>query len=151
MWTLHPDCKNIIADSWKLNVVATPMFILTQKLKVLKEKLKAWNKDSFGNVNEGFCASSFLQVNSLVEDCILNLVNNYSNNILSILRSEDEIHNAVFSLNRDSDPGPDGVRCFILSTLFEHYQIRSHQCSARILSYREDAQQFQFKHYCPYP
>lgn len=27
------------------------MFILIQKLKVLKEKLNAWNKDSFGNVN----------------------------------------------------------------------------------------------------
>jgi hypothetical protein len=28
------------------------MFILSQKLKILKEKLKVWNKTCFGNVHE---------------------------------------------------------------------------------------------------
>jgi len=32
-------------------VVGCPMFILNQKLKNLKHKLKFWNKNVFGNIN----------------------------------------------------------------------------------------------------
>lgn len=52
MWVSHPDCSTIVRDSWSFNVIGCPMFILTTKLKVLKEKLKIWNKDGFGNVHE---------------------------------------------------------------------------------------------------
>jgi len=52
MWTLHSDCKNIIQESWNTPVIGCPMFILTKKLKILKEKLKVWNKDCYGNVHE---------------------------------------------------------------------------------------------------
>jgi len=51
MWTLHDDCKSIIQESWNENMVGCPMFILNQKLKNLKQKLKHWNKNVFGNVN----------------------------------------------------------------------------------------------------
>lgn len=51
MWTLHDDGKNVIQESWDDNVVGCPMFILNQKLKNLKQKLKLWNKNVFGNVN----------------------------------------------------------------------------------------------------
>jgi hypothetical protein len=52
MWTLHDDCKNIVAASWNEPVVGCPMFVLSQKLKSLKLKLKTWNKETFGNVHE---------------------------------------------------------------------------------------------------
>jgi hypothetical protein len=52
MWTLHPDCRNVISDCWKIVLFGCPMSILNQKLKLLNFKLKEWNKKSFGNVNE---------------------------------------------------------------------------------------------------
>jgi len=50
MWTLHEDCKNIVSDCWNKNFVGFPMFILSQKLKLLKQILKNWNINVFGNV-----------------------------------------------------------------------------------------------------
>jgi hypothetical protein len=52
MWVSHPNCSTIVRDSCSSNVIGCPMFILTKKLKSLKEKLKIWNKDCFGNVHE---------------------------------------------------------------------------------------------------
>jgi hypothetical protein len=51
MWTLHDTCQDLIANCWRTNIVGSPMFILTRKLKILKEQLKSWNKDVFGNVH----------------------------------------------------------------------------------------------------
>jgi len=52
MWILHEECKNIVASNWCENVVGCSMFVLSQKLKSLKLKLKAWNKNVFGNVQD---------------------------------------------------------------------------------------------------
>jgi len=52
MWTLHEDYKNVVASSWNQTFVGCPMFVLSLKLKYLKNKLKAWNKEVFGNVHE---------------------------------------------------------------------------------------------------
>jgi hypothetical protein len=52
MWSLHDSCKDVIKNCWNTLVVGCPMFILSQKLKMLKEKLKTWNKDIFGNVRD---------------------------------------------------------------------------------------------------
>lgn len=51
MWNEHPDCENVIKQVWKSSVVGCLMFILSQKLKMLKDKLKVWNKDVFGDVH----------------------------------------------------------------------------------------------------
>lgn len=51
MWASHSDCKKIISDSWSSPVIGCLMYILSQKLKNLKSILKAWNKESFGDVN----------------------------------------------------------------------------------------------------
>jgi len=51
MWNEHPDCENVIKQVWQSSVVGCPMFILSQKLKMLKDKLKVWNKDVFGDVH----------------------------------------------------------------------------------------------------
>lgn len=51
MWSAHPDCINIIKHCWANQVTGCPMFVLNQKLKNLKEALKVWNKNTFGNVH----------------------------------------------------------------------------------------------------
>ncbi|KAK2416761.1 hypothetical protein QL285_039128 [Trifolium repens] len=51
MWTLHDTCQDLFANCWRTNIVGSLMFILTRKLKILKEQLKSWNKDVFGNVH----------------------------------------------------------------------------------------------------
>lgn len=50
MWSLHNDCKDVIANSWNQPIVGCPMYVLNMKLKILKKKLKEWNKNCFGNV-----------------------------------------------------------------------------------------------------
>ncbi|MCI08111.1 RNA-directed DNA polymerase (Reverse transcriptase), partial [Trifolium medium] len=51
MWSLHEDCKNIITSSWTEVAIGCPMYVLNVKLKRLKDKLKTWNKEVFGNVH----------------------------------------------------------------------------------------------------
>jgi len=50
VWISHPDCLKIVKESWDQNFVCCPMFVLNQKLKHLKEALKVWNKNTFGNI-----------------------------------------------------------------------------------------------------
>lgn len=51
MWLLHEDCKRIVSETWNSIVVGNPMFVLSNKLKALKDKLKDWNHNIFGNVH----------------------------------------------------------------------------------------------------
>jgi len=51
MWTKHKDCHRVIQEVWNTNIVGCHMFILSQKLKLLKTKLKVWNNTVFGNVH----------------------------------------------------------------------------------------------------
>ncbi|MCI01683.1 RNA-directed DNA polymerase (Reverse transcriptase), partial [Trifolium medium] len=51
MWTLHDSCKDLISNCWGTQIIGSPMFILSKKLKLLKEHLKNWNKEVFGNVH----------------------------------------------------------------------------------------------------
>jgi ribonuclease HI len=222
MWSLHPSCRDVIYESWNSVVIGCPMFVLSQKLKSLKAKLKTWNKECFGNVNdmvasaelklqqvqmniqqhghndtllleeklasnlleealtkqeafwqekarlnwhvEGdrntkyfhrlakiktatkhitslqdgetvitdqnqisehvvnfyknlFCANVVLQDSSLAENVIPSLVSEETNAILTMLPSHSEIKAAVFALNKDSAPGPDGFGAFF----YQHY------------------------------
>jgi hypothetical protein len=52
MWSMHSGCRQLIADYWSNLVVGSPMHILSTKLKMLKNTLKVWNKNCFGNVND---------------------------------------------------------------------------------------------------
>jgi hypothetical protein len=222
MWTLHDDCDKIVSDCWSNSgVVGCPMYILTQKLKMLKEKLKVWNKTCFCNVHDNvtsteaklhqiqqdiqnhghtdallleekiaanlledalnkqeifwqerarlnwhlegdrntkffhriakiksstksitslhdgehvltdntqiaehvinyykhlFCTNTVLQESLLAEEVIPNLVTPDINSVMTMLPSSDEIKAAVFGLNIDSAPGPDGFGAFF----FQH-------------------------------
>ncbi|KAI5422034.1 hypothetical protein KIW84_045474 [Lathyrus oleraceus] len=54
---------------------------------------------------------------NLIEKVIPDMMNEQSNNLLTVLPSQEEIHNAVMILDKDSAPGPDGFGGFF----FEHY------------------------------
>jgi len=62
----------------------------------------------------------------MVEDCIPKLVDDQSNNILTMMPSELEIHDAVQSLNKDGASGPDGFGAIFLSYLLEDNQDGCH-------------------------
>lgn len=51
MWASHPGCKDVVAEIWNPPIVGCLMFILSQKLKNLKLKLKDWNKQVFGDIH----------------------------------------------------------------------------------------------------
>jgi len=51
MWSLHNGCKQLIVDCWNNHIIGCHMFVLHSNLKLLKMKLKQWNKDVFGNIH----------------------------------------------------------------------------------------------------
>jgi len=51
MWLQDSSCMKLIHDSFANTVVGCLVFILQCKLKRLKIELRAWNKNSFGNVH----------------------------------------------------------------------------------------------------
>lgn len=224
MWIEHDDCINIVKQSWNSNVVGCPMYILSRKLKILKENLKTWNKVTFGNIHsqlklatqklddiqadidrlgyndhlmeqekiaqinlenmlnmeeifwkekskvkwhcEGdrnttyfhrlakiknasslitsmksgditlndpnevsahvvnhfsnlFSSNANVSQNDMVQEVIPKLITDRINNMLTLLPSFDEIKNAIFSLNKDSAPGPDGFGAIFFQTYWD--------------------------------
>ncbi|XP_026442635.1 uncharacterized protein LOC113342252 [Papaver somniferum] len=51
MWFMHPDFLRMVEASWNAPVYGNPDFIFPFKLKRLKEVMKLWNQQVFGNVN----------------------------------------------------------------------------------------------------
>lgn len=52
MWTTHPSFMTLISDTWNTSFTGPPMHILQNKLKLVKSRLKQWNKHVFGNINQ---------------------------------------------------------------------------------------------------
>ena len=50
MWLKDSGCKEIVTKAWDCNVVGTPMYVATKKLKKCKKRLKEWDRDHFGSV-----------------------------------------------------------------------------------------------------
>ncbi|KAI5416738.1 hypothetical protein KIW84_041675 [Lathyrus oleraceus] len=51
MWTTNPSCLEVIKTSWQRILYGCAMFVLIEKLKVLKKNLNIWNHNTFGNVH----------------------------------------------------------------------------------------------------
>jgi hypothetical protein len=64
-----------------------------------------------------FSTNIVLQDSLLAEEVIPNLISEEVNTMLIMLPSHDEIKSAVFALNKDSAPGPDGFGAFF----YQHY------------------------------
>ena len=52
LWADHPTFLEILKEAWTSDVLGTPMYRLTQKLKRVKASLKAFNFHSFGMLGE---------------------------------------------------------------------------------------------------
>lgn len=51
-WLTHPNFKGVVEDSWKEEGInGWDSYVFKEKMKRLKEKLKIWNKECFGNIN----------------------------------------------------------------------------------------------------
>lgn len=55
-----------------------------------------------------FSSNIVLQVDELVEEVIPNAISYNTNSMLTMIPTNEEIKNAVFALNKDGAPGPDG-------------------------------------------
>lgn len=51
-WFEHPDFSDVVAQSWEyFKVVGQKGFVLKEKLKLLRAKLKVWNKEVFSRMD----------------------------------------------------------------------------------------------------
>lgn len=50
IWSHHPNFESLVKHWWKTPTSGTPMYQVTQKLKIIKDKVKGWNGYSFGNI-----------------------------------------------------------------------------------------------------
>ncbi|XP_026383344.1 uncharacterized protein LOC113278817 [Papaver somniferum] len=50
MWIEDPTCRDIISNSWSVNVIGSPSYKLSAKLLSEKKGFRDWNKSSFGNI-----------------------------------------------------------------------------------------------------
>jgi len=66
-----------------------------------------------------FSTNLFLQDQSLVEEVIPELIDETSNNLMTMIPSEDEVKNAVFNLNQKGAPGLDGFGACFFQTYWE--------------------------------
>jgi mannosylglycoprotein endo-beta-mannosidase len=70
-----------------------------------------------------FCTNShILQDEVLVDDVIPSVIDDRLNNLLTMIHTPSEIKNAVFDLNKDGAPGPDGFGAFFYQTYWEIIQ-----------------------------
>lgn len=51
MWIQDPDFLKIVEDNWNSGITGSSQFILAQNLKNMKQFLKAWNRNVFGDIN----------------------------------------------------------------------------------------------------
>jgi hypothetical protein len=72
--------------------------------------------DHFTNL---FDSTSIMQDNGLIEECVPNMLNDDLNRLLTLLPSHLEIKNAVFALNRNSAPGPDGFGALFFQSFWD--------------------------------
>lgn len=75
IWLSNPKCMDIAKDTWEnTHVNGWAGFIILQKLRAIKDKLKVWNKEEFGDVNTALQdkEAELHQFDLLVEERTLN-------------------------------------------------------------------------------
>ncbi|XP_074314769.1 uncharacterized protein LOC141650268 [Silene latifolia] len=52
MWSMDPEFKNIVHQSWNCQINGTPMFKLVTKLKNIKKPLRMLNRNGFSDIGK---------------------------------------------------------------------------------------------------
>ncbi|XP_026404153.1 uncharacterized protein LOC113299323 [Papaver somniferum] len=131
VWTTHPGFLKVIQESWEVECEGNPAFCFTSKLKRLKEILKKWNWEVFGDLRvkvktteEAILKASLesdvdpenIKTVNFEEDlfeAIPNILNEEDNDLIDAFPSQEEIKNVVFAMDPNSAPGPYGFPgCF---------------------------------------
>ena len=86
--------------------------------------------------NSLFCTNIVLQDSLLVEEVIPNLVSNNTNQILTMLLTSQEIHRAIFTLNKDSAPGPDGFGVVFFQTFLDSIKTNVEKAVLQFFTFR---------------
>ncbi|XP_019451789.1 PREDICTED: uncharacterized protein LOC109353883 [Lupinus angustifolius] len=97
MWMNHPDCSRVIEEAWNDSIVGCPMFIVSEKLKRLKAKLKSWNWNVFGNIHQNV-QNSMTNVEN-IQACI----NNYGPSDDLLDQEGNAQLNLLKALNMEND------------------------------------------------
>lgn len=69
MWIHHPEFLRLVSDSWSSDIAGHPQYALAQNLKALKQVLKVWNKNVFGDIklNVNMAESKVLAIQELLD------------------------------------------------------------------------------------
>ncbi|RVW24169.1 UDP-glucose:glycoprotein glucosyltransferase [Vitis vinifera] len=99
MWLKVEGFRDLLKSWWEGdNFSGSSSFILVEKLKVLKAKLKEWNRDIFGRVEyRKDLALEQYETLEHMDACALEMS-----------FTEDEVFDALLGCNGDKAPGPDG-------------------------------------------
>ncbi|XP_074277684.1 uncharacterized protein LOC141601313 [Silene latifolia] len=133
MWSLAPDFKTVVKDSWDQPVLGTHMYILVSKLKNLKAPLKSLNRNGFSDVDK---AAGIAR--SLLEEIQIQLHNNPGDHVLS--NAEREAANTYRHLCKvqysflSQKAKVDWLRFGDENTRYFHSQIRSRQVHNRVIN-----------------
>lgn len=93
MWASHPTFKQMVKTCWDQPLYATPLCALVGKLKRLKQELKKWNKEVFGNLFSNISAAEenvLVALQAFDEDpspSNLQLLNEAKNQLIDVQRS----------------------------------------------------------------
>ena len=52
VWILHPGLETLINEWWNIKFDGSAMFRVAKKLRNVKDNIKKWNRDTFGNIFE---------------------------------------------------------------------------------------------------
>lgn len=94
-----------------------------------------------------FCTNIVLQDSLLMEEVIPNLVSDNTNQMLTMLPTSQEIHRAVFALNKDS-PLARWVWSCLLSNFVGYHKDKCGESSVAVFYFWIDHAKLQLKNYC---
>ena len=94
MWLSHDSFLSLVENSWAIPCNGTPQYTLSQKLKILKSKLKIWNYEVFGQLKKNLADAKELVVeaqslyDSNLSDSLLLALNSCKSSLHNWLKAE---------------------------------------------------------------
>lgn len=121
MWLSHPSFLDQVKSAWSVPIKDNPQFILFQKLKALRQGLRMWKKEVFGNLQQNIklAEDKFLCLQTAMDtssaDFILDYLTLAKAEMQNLLQAE-ELHWKQKSRIKWLTEGNRNTRFFHLST-----------------------------------